>query len=56
MYYYYVDFSKIAKKNETEINTIKDFIGFDKEKFKDFMYLNFIKIENKKISTYSKTI
>ena len=46
---YYVDFSEIAKKFESDSDEIKEIVGFDNEKFKDFVDLNFMKIENDKI-------
>ena len=49
---YYVDFSKIAKKFESDSDEIKKIVGFDNEKFKDFVDLNFMKIENDKIIIY----
>ena len=49
---YYVDFSKIAKKFESDSDEIKEIVGFDNEKFKDFVDLNFMKIENDKIIIY----
>ena len=39
---YYVDFSETAKKFKTEVKKIKDIVGFNDEKFKDFVNLNFI--------------
>ena len=49
---YYVDFSEIAKKFESDSDEIKKIVGFDNEKFKDFVDLNFMKIENDKIIIY----
>ena len=49
---YYVDFSEIAKKFESDSDEIKEIVGFDNEKFKDFVDLNFMKIENDKIIIY----
>ena len=49
---YYVDFSKIAKKFESNSDEIKKIVDFDNEKFKDFVDLNFMKIENDKIIIY----
>ncbi len=49
---YYVDFSKIAKKFESDSDEIKKIVDFDNEKFKDFVDLNFMKIENDKIIIY----
>ena len=49
---YYVDFSEIAKKYESDSDEIKEIVGFDNEKFKDFVDLNFMKIENDKIIIY----
>jgi len=49
---YYVDFSKIAKKFESDSDEIKNIVDFDNEKFKDFVDLNFMKIENDKIIIY----
>ena len=49
---YYVDFSEIAKKFETEVDKIKDIICFNNAKFKDFVDLNFMKIDNDKIIIY----
>ena len=47
---YYVDFYEIAERFETNIYKIKEVIAFSKEKFKDFIDLNFMKIENEKIT------
>ena len=49
---YYVDFSEIAKKFESDSDEIKEIVGFDNEKFRDFVDLNFMKIENDKIIIY----
>ena len=49
---YYVDFSEIAKKYESDSDEIKEIVGFDNEKFKDFVDLNFMKIVNDKIIIY----
>ena len=46
---YYVDFSETAKKFKTEVDKIKDIVGFNDEKFKEFVNLNFMKIKNDKI-------
>ena len=49
---YYVDFSEIAKKFESDSDEIKEIVGFDNEKFRDFVDLNFMKIVNDKIIIY----
>tara|TARA_B100000900_G_scaffold108223_1_gene90139 strand:+ start:1885 stop:3261 length:1377 start_codon:yes stop_codon:yes gene_type:complete len=51
---YYVDFSELAKKFETDVDTIKDNVGFSNDKFEDFINLNFMKIENDKIIISNK--
>ena len=47
---YYVDFYEIAERFETNIYKIKEVIAFNKEKFKDFIDLNFMEIEDEKIT------
>ena len=47
---YYVDFYEIAEKFETNPYKIEDIVAFENEKFEDFVNLNFMKIENHRIT------
>ena len=46
---YYIDFSEISEKFQTDKNYIKNLVDFNTKKFSDFTDLNIMQIKNDKI-------
>ncbi len=46
---YYIDFSEISEKFQTDKNYIKNLVDFNTKKFRDFIDLNIMQIKNDRI-------